>query len=119
MNFHLLRFEEQDLKLRIRTKDGAELEKLLGGPILGLLSNEQRVLSIMQDVPAMLFIALKPFAQEHGNYSYDDACELVDRMVDAGWSLEQFVELVIQIFEVSGLIPKGAVSAMKDHPTGP
>ena len=108
MDHYRLEFEDKTFKLRIRTRDHAELSKLLGDSVIGILGNQNKAMDVFAYLPAILYVSLKPFSGEHGKYSYEGTCDLIDRMVDAGWSTEQFVELVTKIAEVTGFFPKDA-----------
>ena len=106
MNFCTFDFEEKTFKLRIRTIDHAELDKMLGGSFLSAFSSEEKMYNIMSTLPPVLYIALKPFAKEQGNYNYADTCALIDRMIDNGWTITEFTGLISKIGEVSGFFPK-------------
>jgi hypothetical protein len=108
MDHYRLEFEDKTFKLRIRTRDHAELGKMLGDSVIGILGDQNKAMDVFAYLPAILYVSLKPFAGEHGKYSYEGTCDLIDRMVDAGWSTEQFVELVTKIAEVTGFFPKDA-----------
>lgn len=110
MNFYSFDFENQTFKCRIRTRDHAELGKLLGESLLAILGDEKRAMDVFSYLPALLYVALKPFEKENGKFEFDDTCALIDRMVDAGWSIEQFIQMVTGIGEASGFFPKGAMA---------
>jgi hypothetical protein len=113
MKHHQFEFEGKIYKLRIRAKDHADLNIRLGDTFLSMFSDEKKALDIFKTLPALLNVAMKPFENENGKHSMDDIYALVDRMVDAGWSTEQFVELEMAIAEASGFFPEGTVAQMK------
>lgn len=113
MKHHQIEFEGKTYMLRVRTRDHADLTIRLGESFLSMFSDEKKALDIFKTLPPLLYVAMKPFVTENGNHSIDDIYALVDRMVDAGWSTEQFVELEMAIGEASGFFPKGTTSQMK------
>lgn len=119
MDHYRLEFEDKTFKLRIRTRDHAELSKLLGDSVIGILADQNKAMDVFAYLPAILYVSLKPFAGEHGKYSYEGTCDMIDRMVDAGWSTEQFVELVTKIAEVTGFFPKDAAKNISQEMINP
>lgn len=113
MNHHQMVFEDKTYKLRIRTRDHADLTIRLGESFLTMFSDQSKALDIFKTLPPLLFVAMKPFENENGKHTMDDINDLIDRMVDAGWSIEQFVELEMAIGEVSGFFPRGTTAQMK------
>lgn len=113
MDHYLLEVEGEQLKLRIRTRDLKELRLRLGDGFMDMFQDEKKMMNVQESLPALLYLALKGFEKENGTRSYDDTCTLVDKLVDAGWSTEQFVELVTGIGEVSGFFPKGTLAQLK------
>ncbi len=113
MNHYQLVFEDKTYKLRIRTRDHADLSIRLGESFMTMFSDQTKAMDIFKTLPHLLYVAMKPFEKENGKHSIDEIYDLIDRMVDAGWSYEQFFELEMAIGEASGFFPKGTTAQMK------
>lgn len=113
MNHFLLKIGDEELKLRIRTKSHAEIKMRLGESFFKTFQDESKAMDVFEHLPPVLHAALQAFPDENGKYTYDDTCNLVDRLVDEGYTFEQLFELEMNILEASGFFPKGTAESMR------
>lgn len=92
-------------KLRLNTRNTISLEKALGCNPLGIFDlNGEQVPSITVMVN-VLHAALQQY--QHG-ISATDAYDIFDAYLEDGHSIDEFIYVILEIYKVSGLIPKGA-----------
>lgn len=113
MKYHSITVGDKVLKLRITARGQIELEKTLGVGMLKAMQDEDRLLNSAEFVGHVLFVALKPFAQEQGRYDMDACYGLYDQMVDEGYTLQEFADMLTDICVESGLFPRAAVEEAK------
>ena len=104
MNFYTLNIGEREFDCRLGTREVVNLEKVLG-------TNPLNVLMGMSDntLPetGILLIILHAAGKEDGKkLKMDDWYDLYDEFLAEGKSIADLLEIVMEIFEVSGLIPK-------------
>lgn len=104
MNFYTLNIGEREFDCRLGTREVVNLEKVLG-------TNPLNVLMGMRDstLPetGVLLVILQAASKENGKkLKMDDWYDLYDEYVAEGKSIADLLEVVMEIFEVSGLIPK-------------
>lgn len=103
----------KSLRLRIRARQAAQLEKVLGCSPLTLFikmtKNTEDELSIIENLPSIdvyatiLNAALQ--AYEHG-YDMNKTYELIDEFIDDGHSQMELMNVVSEILKVSGYMPQ-------------
>ena len=101
MNYYPLLVDGKEYRFRIRTRDHARLEKWIGGSVMEVLQNQNSLLD---------FKTIAAFLAVGGGLDQSQAYDLIDELVDSGKSLEDLVNVVMEICEVSGFFPRGTVA---------
>ena len=92
------------LKLRLTTRAVMALEKKLGKNPLSVFAGVQSgELPTVSEIIAVLHASLQ--ALEHG-YTEEAVCDLYDAYIDEGHSLQDIMQTILEVFQVSGLIGK-------------
>lgn len=105
MNYIQFNVGEKELKLRLDTKNTVALEKILGtNPVNELLKCSAGQLPTMDFVATTLHASLQKL--EHG-YTAPKVYELLDEYFDDGHTLVDAIPVLVEVFQVAGLIPKG------------
>ena len=95
---------DKTLKLRLTTRAVIALEKKLGKNPLSVFTGVQGgELPTVSEIIAVLHASLQ--ALEHG-YTEEAVCDLYDEYIDEGHNLSDIIPVVIEVFQVSGLIGK-------------
>jgi hypothetical protein len=89
-------------KLRINTRNIIQLEKALGCNPLGIFGDGETVPTITVMV-TVLHAALQ---QYHHGISANDAYDIFDDYIADGNTAIDFVNVILEIYKVSGLVPK-------------
>lgn len=109
MIFTTLKIKETEYKLKLRSRDIIQLEKALGtsplSVLMGLNTNE---LPKLEDMITILQHSLQAF--QHG-FDKEKTFDLFDEYVDNGGSLIEFIPVILEVFQTSGLIPKEVEAA--------
>lgn len=103
--YKVLNVNGKELKLRLRSRDCVDLERKLGESPLNILmkvSKEQKVPTV-GFIVAVLYSSLQ--AYEHG-YTMDKTYDLYDEYVDDGNEITDALNLITDVFEVSGFFKK-------------
>ena len=102
MKFTIFNAGDKEYKLRITGASVVEMEKKMGkNPINAMTDAVNGELPMMTDMFTILWGALIPF---NANISYSDACDIYTAYVDNGGTLNEFLEILIKVFEDSGFI---------------
>lgn len=102
MNYITLSIGNMDYKLRMTTRSMCELEKKLGrNPIDILIETTQNRLPKTTDLVFILHSALQPYSH---NIKIDDVYDLFDEYIADGHTYMDFINVVIELFKVSGVI---------------
>ena len=113
MNYHEIKVGEKTLKLRVRMRDHAELDKSCGGAFLAALTDEDTMGGKPWELlGSLLHVALRPFEAEHGKYTRAQVDDLMDEMVDEGWTIEDAAGCLMKTAAVSGFFPREAAAAI-------
>lgn len=104
MNFTTLTIGEREFECKLKTRDVVKLEKNLG-------TNPLNVLMAMQDgglpdTSTLLVIVQASAKQDGKTLKMDEWYDLYDEYLEEGNSIADLLSLVIEIFQVSGLIPE-------------
>ena len=91
----------KDYKLRLGTRNIVSLEKQLGCNPLAIFGSGETLPTVTSMV-VVLHASLQQF--NHG-ISLDDAYDVFDAYLADGHSATDFVQVIIDIYKVSGLIP--------------
>ena len=106
MNYTRFNVGEKELKLCLDAKNTVALERVLGtNPV-----NELRNCSEKEHLPSLDFISATLHASlqkyQHG-YTLTKVYDLIDEFIGEGKNLTDFLPVLIDVFQVSGFIPKG------------
>lgn len=86
-------------KLRLNTRNIVALEKTIGMGALAIFGNGDRVPTIAEMV-AILNYGLQQY--QHG-ISLEDAYSIFDKWLDAGNTVTDFINVIVDLYKVSGL----------------
>ena len=92
----------RDYKLRLSTRAIVALEKQLGCNPLAIFGNGETIPTITTMV-TILHASLQQY--EHG-ITLDGAFSIFDNYIADGHSATEFINVILEIYKVSGLIPK-------------
>lgn len=105
MNYFILELEGEEIKLRLTSADSIEIEKKTG----------VKLLDYIQDYSITTVTTLLRYMRksEIPNYSITDACNLYDKLVDNGYTLEDIVfKVIYEACVVSGFLKKKELEEM-------
>lgn len=91
----------KDYKLRLSTRSVVGLEKQLGCNPLAIFGNGDTIPTITSMV-AILHASLQQY--NHG-ITMDDAYDIFDKWLDEGHSTVDFVNVILDIYKTSGIVP--------------
>ena len=91
----------KDYKLRLSTRSVVVLEKQLGCNPLAIFGNGDTIPTITSMV-AILHASLQQY--NHG-ITMDDAYDIFDKWLDDGHSTVDFVNVILDIYKTSGIVP--------------
>lgn len=113
MKFHEMKFGVMELKLRIRMRDHAELDKLSGGDFFATLTDEKtfasKAFKVLGDA---MFVGMRAFEKENGKFSRAQVDDMIDEMIDEGYDVEKAINDVMCIAAVSGFFPNEVAEAI-------
>lgn len=106
MNYTVLTVGNKELKLRLNARGIVALEQKLGKSPLAIFTKiEQGDLPTLEEMVIILQASLQ--ALEHG-YTLDATYDLVDEFIADGKSTIELMPVIIEVYQVSGIIPKEA-----------
>lgn len=88
--------------LRLNTRNTVALEKVLGGNPLSIFDTNGETLPPITTLVTVLHASLQQY--NHG-ISLNDAYDIFDAYLE-NHSVDEFIYIVLDIYRVSGLIPK-------------
>lgn len=94
----------KDYKLRLNTRNMIMLEKQLGGNPLAIFGNGDKLPTVTEMVN-ILYCSLLQY--NHG-ISLNDAYDIFDTYLDDGNSATDFIQVILDVYKVSGLIKSEA-----------
>jgi hypothetical protein len=97
-------------KLRINTRNTVMLEKLLGCNPLGIFGDGSNLPKVT-DMVAILFASLQ---QYHHGITMDDAYNIFDDYIADGNSATDFINVILEIYKVSGIIKENRGTTEKN-----
>lgn len=104
MNYTVFNVGEKELKLRLDTKNTVALEKVIKtNPVNELMKCAGGQMPSFDFISATLHASLQKF--EHG-YTMPKVYDLMDEAIEEGKDLADFIPMLMDVFQVSGLIPK-------------
>lgn len=91
-------------KLRLNTRNTVMLEKALGCNPLAIFGTGETIPTIT----VMVQVLYASLQQYHHGITLDDAYTIFDSYLDDGHAMTDFVPVILEIYRVSGIIPKEA-----------
>ena len=101
---------DKSYKLRLNTRNTIALEKVLHCNPLGIFGAGERIPTITEMVQ-ILHYALQEY--QHG-YSLDDAYDVFDAYITEGNTSTDFIQVIVEVYKVSGIIKKDRVGIEKN-----
>jgi len=95
---------EKEYKLRLNTRNTIELEKKLGGNPLSIFGDGETVPTITN----MIYILHASLQAYHHNITIDKAYDIFDSWLAEGHTAIEFLPVITEIYQVSGIIGTGA-----------
>lgn len=89
-------------KLRLNTRNTVALEKALGCNPISIFGNGDT----LPTVTTLVTILWASLQQYQHNITVNDAYDIFDAYLEDGHSATDFVTVVLELYKVSGLIPK-------------
>jgi hypothetical protein len=99
--------DKETYKLRLTTRNVVALEKQLGCNPLAIFGDGDTIPTVSTMV-TILHAALQPY--QH-NVTLDAAYDIFDKWLEAGNDAVKFVNVILDVYKVSGLIPKDTPTA--------
>lgn len=96
----------KDYKLRLNTRGVVALEKQLGCNPLAIFGNGDTI----PTVTVMVAILHASLQQYHHGISANDAFDIFDSWLDDGHSTVDFVNIILEIYKASGIVPNNVDS---------
>ena len=113
MRYHEMKIGVLDLKLRIRMRDHAELDKISGGDFFATLTDEKtfanKAFKVLGDC---MWIGSRWAEHDNGKFSRAQMDDMIDGMIDEGYDVESAVNDVMCIAAVSGFFPRDVAEAI-------
>lgn len=97
--------EKEPLKLRLRARDCVQLEKAIGTNPLNILMQLETKDQI-PDLSSMIAILHASMQCYHHGIKLDDVLNYYDEYIEFGGSQIALIEVISDIFDVSGFLPK-------------
>lgn len=95
----------KDYKLRLNTRNTVLLEKQLGcNPVAIFGSGEG--LDALPPITTMVAILHASLQQYQHGISLNDAYDIFDKWLDDGHATTDFLNVIMELYQVSGIIPK-------------
>ena len=104
MNYVNFEANGKQYRLRLNTRNTVALEKVLGCNPLAIFDVTGKTLPPITTLVAVLHASLQAY---HHSIDTNEAYEIFDAYLEDN-SIEDFIYVVLEIYKVSGLIPKGA-----------
>ena len=99
MKTHEIELNGERIQFKYISIDCINLEKEVKKPLLQYVQGEDMTMCIN------LLLYAKKFENE--KFSKDDACELYDKLIDAGWTFKQIIQdIIYETLVVSGFLTK-------------
>jgi len=100
--FYTFNVGEVEYKLRLTANAIMSIEKRLGKSLFSALENIQG--NMVETIVTILWGAMQPL---NANFPFEKAAGLFDRYIDDGHSIEDLMQEINSLFEVSGFFKKG------------
>lgn len=102
MNYIDFTAGNKDYKLRLNTRNIVLLEKQLGCNPLSIFGDG----SVIPPVTQLVTILHASLQQYNHGISLNDAYDIFDAWIEEGNSSIEFINIIMEIFKASGIIPK-------------
>lgn len=113
MNFVPLTIGDKEYKLRLDIKNTQALEKIVGtNPVNVLMGVAEGKMPSASFTVACLHASMQKFQTGMTMQKVND---LLDEAIDQGMALTDFMEPIMEVFQVSGLIPKDKQEEPKEE----
>lgn len=106
MLYTTLTVAEKDYKLRLNAKNAVDLEKKLGSNPVNIFTSISIDKNKMPDLETLILIFHYSLQEYNHGFTLDRAYELYDNMVDEGKDFTDLLAVIVEVFQVSGLLPK-------------
>lgn len=93
----------KEYKLRLNTRNTVALEKQLGCNPLSIFGNGDTIPTIT----TLVYVLHSALQQYQHNITLNDAFDIFDSWLEEGNSTTDFIPIILDIYKVSGIIPKG------------
>ena len=105
LNYALITIGEKDYRCRLSAKACVELERKMGKNPLNIfmVMADGSVYPNLDDMMLIFHASLQKF---HHSITLEQTYEIFDEYVDEGHTLIDLIPFILQIFQVSGFIPK-------------
>lgn len=114
MRYTEFKVGEKEYKLRLTASEMINIEKKIGGNVLEIFMSDDKI-PTMEELLLTLHGSLVKF--NHG-INLIDTYAIYDDYVDNGGGFEELIEVVIEVFEVSGFFKKEQIEEGKQKATG-
>ena len=111
MNYVNFEVGNEVYKLRLNTRNIVMLEKQIGCNPLSIFGANFDTIPSITVMVHILHAALQQY--NHG-ISLADAYDIFDKYLDAGNASTDFLQIIMEVYKASGLIPKDAEEAEKN-----
>ncbi|MBE6804965.1 MAG: hypothetical protein IJA13_04700 [Clostridia bacterium] len=102
--FYTLTVGEKSYNMRLTASAIMSIEKKLGKPLFKALEEIQE--NMIETVTAIIWGAMQPL---NSGFTFEMATKLFDDYIDEGHSIEELMQEINGLFEVSGFFRKGQV----------
>ena len=106
MLFHIIKIGDTEYKCKINTNGLVSLERRLKGNPLNIfmtIGDENFTLPKIEDLLIIFHESLTTY--QHG-ISMEDVYDIFDKYIEDGKTIVDFINEIVEIFNVSGLLPK-------------
>ena len=106
MLFHIIKIGDTEYKCKINTNGLVSLERRLKGNPLNIfmtIGDENFTLPKIEDLLIIFHESLTTY--QHG-ISMEDVYDIFDKYIEDGKTIVDFINDIVEIFNVSGLLPK-------------
>ena len=93
----------KDYKLRLSTRNTVNLEKQLGCNPLAIFGSGDTIPTIT----TMVNVLYASLLQLNHGITLNDAYDIFDAYLADGNSVTDFIQVIVDVYKVSGIIPKG------------
>lgn len=100
--FYTMTVGNESYQMRLTASAIMAIEKRLGKPLFSALEHIQD--NMIETIVTIIWGAMQPL---NAGFTVEKATELFDRYIDDGHSIEELMQEINRLFEVSGFFKKG------------